>query len=53
VVRFIFQPAEEWGKGAAAMLGDGLLARFPIEENYGLHNMPGFAIGHSRPAPGR
>ncbi|HZK98621.1 MAG TPA: amidohydrolase [Caulobacteraceae bacterium] len=46
VVRFIFQPAEEWGKGAAAMLGDGLLARFPIEEIYGLHNMPGMAIGH-------
>ena len=27
-VRFIFQPAEEWGKGALAMLDDGLMQRF-------------------------
>lgn len=45
-VRFIFQPAEEWGKGAKAMLADDLLARFPFEEIYGLHNMPGMPIGH-------
>ncbi len=45
-VRFIFQPAEEWGKGALAMLDDGLMARFPFEEIYGLHNMPGLPIGH-------
>jgi len=44
-VRFIFQPAEEWGKGALAMLDDGLLERFPFEEIYGLHNMPGLPIG--------
>ena len=29
IVRFIFQPAEEWGRGALAMLADGLMARFP------------------------
>ncbi|MBB6464365.1 hippurate hydrolase [Aminobacter lissarensis] len=45
-VRFIFQPAEEWGKGALAMLDDGLMARFPFDEIYGLHNMPGLPVGH-------
>lgn len=52
-VRFIFQPAEEWGKGALAMLADGLMTRFPFEEIYGLHNMPGLAVGHfeSRAGP--
>jgi len=44
-VRFIFQPAEEWGRGALAMLRDGLLERFPFEEIYGLHNMPGQPVG--------
>lgn len=44
-VRFVFQPAEEWGKGALAMLDDDLLERFPFEEIYGLHNQPGLAIG--------
>lgn len=45
-VRFIFQPAEEWGRGALAMLDDGVLERFPFEEIYGLHNAPGLAVGH-------
>lgn len=45
-IRFIFQPAEEWGRGALAMLQDGLMSRFPFEEIYGLHNMPGLAVGH-------
>jgi amidohydrolase len=45
-VRFVFQPAEEWGRGALAMLADGLLERFPFEEIYGLHNMPGLPVGH-------
>ncbi len=45
-VRFIFQPAEEWGKGALAMLTDGLIERFPFDEIYGLHNMPGLPVGH-------
>ncbi|WP_419899338.1 amidohydrolase [Roseomonas sp. USHLN139] len=44
-LRFLFQPAEEWGRGAQAMLDDGLLARFPFDEIYGLHNMPGLAAG--------
>ncbi|BCG81240.1 amidohydrolase [Mesorhizobium sp. 113-3-3] len=45
-VRFIFQPAEEWGRGALAMLDDGLMQRFPFDEIFGLHNMPGLPIGH-------
>ena len=45
-LRFIFQPAEEWGQGAAAMLADGLLTRLPFDEIYGLHNMPGLPLGH-------
>ena len=44
-VRFLFQPAEEWGGGALAMLEDGLLERFPFDEVYGLHNWPGLAVG--------
>jgi len=45
-VRFIFQPAEEHGRGAAAMLADGLLQRFPMDEIYGAHNIPGMPAGH-------
>lgn len=45
-VRFIFQPAEEHGKGAKAMIADGLFERFPIDEIYGAHNMPGIPAGH-------
>ena len=45
-VRFVFQPAEEHGRGAAAMLADGLLQRFPMDEIYGAHNMPGMPAGH-------
>ncbi|TPK66718.1 amidohydrolase [Mesorhizobium sp. B2-4-19] len=45
-VRFIFQPAEEWGRGALAMIDDGLMQRFPFDEIFGLHNMPGLPVGH-------
>jgi len=44
-VRFIFQPAEEPGKGASAMIEDGLLERFPMDEIYGMHNTPGMPAG--------
>ncbi len=49
-VRLIFQPAEEPGYGAAAMIEDGLFERFPMDEIYGLHNMPGLPAGtiHTR-----
>ena len=41
----IFQPAEEGGFGAAAMIKDGLLDRFAIDQVYGMHNGPGIPIG--------
>lgn len=44
-VRFIFQPAEETGKGAFAMMKDRLFERFPVDEIYGMHNMPGMPAG--------
>ncbi|MDQ0456541.1 M20 aminoacylase family protein [Rhizobium paknamense] len=44
-VAVIFQPAEEGGQGALAMVEDGLMERFGIQEVYGMHNMPGMALG--------
>lgn len=51
-IRFLFQPAEEWGRGAQAMLDDGLMQRFPFDEVFGLHNMPGLPLGHLETRPG-
>ncbi|THK35181.1 amidohydrolase [Ensifer sp. MPMI2T] len=42
---FIFEPAEEVGTGAQAMIDDGLMERFAIEQVYGMHNLPGLPIG--------
>ncbi|MFM0118405.1 MULTISPECIES: M20 aminoacylase family protein [unclassified Paraburkholderia] len=44
-VRFIFQPAEEHGRGAKAMMSDGLFERFPVDAIFGAHNMPGQRAG--------
>ena len=44
-VHFVFQPAEEHGRGAKAMLDDDLLERFPMDAIYGVHNMPGIPAG--------
>jgi hippurate hydrolase len=44
-VALIFQPAEEIGQGALAMLADGMLERFGISQVYGMHNMPGLPAG--------
>ena len=41
----IFQPAEEGGAGARAMLRDGLFERFGIQEVFGMHNYPGIPLG--------
>jgi len=51
-IHFIFQPAEEHGRGAARMIGDGLLRLFPMDEIYGIHNMPGLPVGHLATRPG-
>ncbi len=44
-VIFIFQPNEENGFGAKAMLDDGVLAQFPVDEIYAIHNLPNAPIG--------
>ena len=44
-VVFIFQPAEEHGDGAKAMIEDGLFERFPVDSVYAIHNFPSLAIG--------
>ena len=44
-VVFIFQPAEEHGDGARAMIEDGLFERFPVDAVYSIHNFPSLAVG--------
>ncbi|MER8772173.1 M20 family metallopeptidase [Mesorhizobium sp. M0960] len=41
----IFQPAEELGVGAVAMIQDRLMDRFGIEQVFGMHAFPGLPIG--------
>ena len=49
---FCFQPAEEGGAGAYAMIEDGLFERFPVKGVYGLHNWPGVPLGKFAVASG-
>jgi amidohydrolase len=48
----IFQPAEEGGAGGKAMVDDGLMDRWAIQEVYGMHNMPGVPVGQFAIRPG-
>lgn len=42
----MFQPAEEGGAGAKAMIDEGVLTRWgKVSEAYGLHNWPGIPTG--------
>jgi hippurate hydrolase len=51
-IHFVFQPAEEHGRGAKAMIADGLFTRFPMDEIYGVHSMPGIPAGRFATRPG-
>ena len=51
-VAVIFQPAEEGGAGGKAMVDDGMMHRFGIDEVYGMHNMPGLPVGQFAIRPG-
>lgn len=42
----IFQPAEEGGAGGKAMVDDGMMDRWNVQEVYGMHNIPGIPVGH-------
>ena len=44
-VVLIFQPAEEGGTGALAMMEDGLFDRFPVDAVFAAHNWPGLPVG--------
>lgn len=51
-VVLLFQPAEEIGGGAKAMVDDGVMDRFGVGEVYGLHNAPGMPVGQFAVRPG-
>ncbi len=44
-VHLIFQPAEEGGAGAKAMMDDGLFTHFPCQAVFALHNWPDLPQG--------
>lgn len=52
-VVFLFQPNEEHGLGARAMIDEGVLDRFPMEEVYAIHNLPGAPVGQVSTRPGQ
>ena len=51
-VRFIFQPAEENEGGARVMVEEGLFEQFPMDQVFGMHNMPRVGIGEMAVRPG-
>lgn len=51
-VVLLFQPAEEDGSGAAAVLADARFAEIRPDWAFALHNMPGLPLGHAMIASG-
>jgi amidohydrolase len=51
-IAVIFQPAEEGGAGARAMVRDGMMEKFNISKVFGMHNMPGLDVGKFAIRPG-
>ena len=51
-VCFIFQPAEENEAGGRVMVEEGLFEQFPVDDVYGMHNIPGLAAGKMAVRPG-
>lgn len=45
-VVLLFQPAEENGAGAAAVIADSCFAEIRPDFAFSLHNLPGLALGH-------
>ncbi|MDO5630270.1 MAG: amidohydrolase [Paracoccus sp. (in: a-proteobacteria)] len=48
----LFQPAEENGAGAAAVIADPRWPQIAPYYAFAIHNMPGVPLGHARIAPG-
>lgn len=51
-VVLLFQPAEETGAGARAVLADPRFAALACDWAFALHNLPGLALGRAWLAPG-
>jgi amidohydrolase len=51
-VILMFQPAEEDGSGAAAVLADPAFAALIPDWAFAIHNLPGVALGHALVKPG-
>ncbi len=44
-ILLLFQPSEENGQGAKAVLNSGVLQKYSIDFAFALHNIPGYSIG--------
>lgn len=44
-ILLLWQPAEETGEGARAVLESGILQQYDIKAFYALHNLPGYPLG--------